>query len=225
MGYRVYMSSLVDERMRASDRAYLTLRAEILGADLPAGTLLAEVEQSTRLGVSRTPLREALSKLAAEGLVSTHSGRGVVVTAVSAENVTELFEVRQALEEQAARLAARRRDPAVFLELQREFHDVDELLADKHRYYSLVARLDAAIDQAAANPFLVSALDGVRTHIARIRRLSQDDPERLRDAAREHRQIIDAIYEGDEALAVSATRIHLHRSLGNILRWLERNPT
>jgi GntR family transcriptional regulator, rspAB operon transcriptional repressor len=225
MGYRVYMSSLVDERMRASDRAYLTLRAEILDADLPAGTLLAEVEQSTRLGVSRTPLREALSKLAAEGLVSTHSGRGVVVTAVSAENVTELFEVRQALEEQAARLAARRRDPAVFLELQREFHDVDELLADKHRYYSLVARLDAAIDQAAANPFLVSALDGVRTHIARIRRLSQDDPERLRDAAREHRQIIDAIYEGDEALAVSATRIHLHRSLGNILRWLERNPT
>ena len=79
------MSTLTDDRLKASDRAYLTLRGEILDAELRAGTVLAEVEQSQRLGVSRTPLREALSRLIAEGLVSTHSGRGVVVTDVSAE--------------------------------------------------------------------------------------------------------------------------------------------
>lgn len=217
------MSTIADDRMRASDRAYLALRGEILDAELRAGTILAEVEQSQRLGVSRTPLREALSRLAADGLVSTHSGRGVIVTPISAENVVELFEVRQPLEEQAARLAARRRDARVFIELRDEFRDIDALLADKHRYYDLVGRLDQAIDDAAGNPFLVSALDGVRTHIARIRRLSHDDDDRLRDAAREHLQIIDAIVEGEESLAAHATQLHLHRSLRTILSSLERN--
>lgn len=212
------MSVVLDDRLKASDRAYLTLRSEILDAELRAGTVLAEVEQSQRLGVSRTPLREALSRLAAEGLVSPHSGRGVIVTDVSADNVTELFEVREALEVQAARLAARRRDRAEFVELRAEFADIDALLADKHRYYELVAQLDTAIDCAASNAYLVTTLDGVRTHVARIRRLAQDDQARLRDAAREHAQILDAIIDGDEALAASATQVHLHNSLRNILK-------
>ena len=177
------MSTVADDRLRASDRAYLALRGEILDAELGAGTVLAEVEQSQRLGVSRTPLREAL-------------------------------------ELQAARLAARRRDPAVFTALRDEFRNVDDLLSDRHGYYDLVARLDNAIDDAAANPILVSNLDGVRTHVARIRRLSQDDPTRLRDAAREHLQILDAIIDGDESLAASATQVHLRNSLRNILSTL-----
>ncbi|HEY2644449.1 MAG TPA: GntR family transcriptional regulator [Galbitalea sp.] len=219
------MSALAVESTKASDRAYLTLKREILDGDLAARTVLAEVEQSTRLGVSRTPLREALSRLAAEGLVSTHSGRGVVVTEISTDNVTELFELRAPLESQAASLAARRRDPAVFTELQREFADIDALLADRHRYYDLVARLDQAIDEAVGNSFLVSALQGVRMHIARVRRLSKDDPERLRDAAREHLMIIDAIVDGDESLAANATQLHLQRSLRTIVRSLERNDS
>lgn len=211
--------------MRASEKAYLQLRAEILDGYLPAGSVLAEVEQSTRLGVSRTPLREALGRLAGEGLVATHSGRGVVVTDISIDNISELFEVRQALEEQAARLAARRRDAATFEALQVEFRNAHALLDDddpaRRRYYALVSRLDAAIDEATANPFLVAALANVRTHTARVRRLSHDDPERLLEAAREHLMIVDAIVDGSESLAAHATQLHLHRSLKNIL---ERTP-
>jgi len=214
--------------MRASDRAYSALREQILDGELAPGTLLAEVEQSTRLGVSRTPLREALSRLAADGLVSSHSGRGVVVTDVPLTRISELFEVRSALEEQAARLAARRRDPAVFEGLQRELRQAHTLLENgdpvRHEYYELVARLDAAIDDAVKNPLLVSTLAGVRTHVARIRRLSHDDPERLREAAREHLMIVDAIVDGSESLAAHATQLHLHRSLKNILGSIERNP-
>ena len=214
--------------MRASDRAYSVLRGQIIDGDLAPGTVLAEVEQSTRLGVSRTPLREALSRLAADGLVSTHSGRGVVVTDVPLTRISELFEVRSALEEQAARLAARRRDSAVFEGLQRELRQAHELLENgdpvRHEYYELVARLDAAIDDAVRNPLLVSTLAGVRTHVARIRRLSHDDPERLREAAREHLMIVDAIVDGSESLAAHATQLHLHRSLKNILGSMERNP-
>lgn len=211
--------------MRASEKAYLQLRAEILDGDLPAGSVLAEVEQSTRLGVSRTPLREALGRLGSEGLISAHSGRGVVVTDISVDNIAELFEVRQALEEQAARLAARRRDAATFEALQAEFRRAHELLDDddpaRRQYYALVSRLDAAIDEATANPFLVAALANVRTHTARVRRLSHDDPDRLREAAREHLMIVDAIVDGSESLAAHATQLHLHRSLKNIL---ERTP-
>lgn len=212
--------------MRASDRAYDALREQILDGELAPGAVLAEVEQSTRLGVSRTPLREALARLTADGLVSTHSGRGVVVTDVDLGRIGELFEVRSALEEQAARLAARRRDPAVFAALQAEFRRAHELLDDdpaRHEYYELVARLDAAIDVATQNPLLVSTLAGVRTHVARIRRLSHDNPERLREAAREHLVIVDAIVDGSESLAAHATQLHLYRSLKNILGSIEGN--
>jgi DNA-binding GntR family transcriptional regulator len=208
--------------MRASERAYDALREQILEGSLPAGVVLAEVEQAARLGVSRTPLREALSRLAADGLVSAHAGRGLVVTDTSVERVTELFEVRQALEEQAARLAARRRDVGVFEALQVELHGAHELLENgdpaRHAYYEIVARLDAAIDEAVRNPMLVTTLRGVRTHVARIRRIAQDDPERLREAAREHLMIVDAIVDGSESLAAHATQLHLHRSLKHILR-------
>jgi DNA-binding GntR family transcriptional regulator len=149
----------------------------------------------------------------------------VVVTDVSIERVNELFEVREALEEQAARLAARRRDPAEFERLQREFRGAHELLGTDlystdeglRRYYELVQQLDDAIDESTGNAFLVSTLAGVRTHIARIRRLSHDNPERLREAAREHLTIIDAILDGEEDLAAHATQLHLYKSLKNIL--------
>ena len=213
--------------MRASDRAYSALREQILDGELSPGSVLGEVEQSTRLGVSRTPLREALARLSADGLVSTHSGRGVVVTDVDLGRIAEFFEVRSALEEQAARLAARRRDRAVFESLRAEFERAHELLVDddpaRHGYYELVARLDAAIDEATHNPLLVSTLAGVRTHVARIRRLSHDDPERLREAAREHLVIVDAIVDGSESLAAHATQLHLYRSLKNILGSIEGN--
>lgn len=209
--------------MRASDRAYRALRDEILEWQLAPGTVLGEVEQATRLGVSRTPLREALGRLVADGLVEAQSGRGLVVTATSLESVVELFEVREALEGQAAALAAQRRDPEVFAALRVEFSAATELLDDptRHDYYDLVRRLDEALDAAVANPFLVTQLRSLRTHLARIRRLAHANPERLAAAAREHLLIIEAVQAGDAALARSATHVHLHNSLSNILATAE----
>ncbi|WP_166878592.1 MULTISPECIES: GntR family transcriptional regulator [unclassified Salinibacterium] len=207
--------------MRASDRAYLTLRDEIIDWELPPGSVLAEVEQSTRLGVSRTPLREALARLSADGLVTQQTGRGLVVTDVSVDNIRQLFEVRRALEEQAARLAAERGDPDVFAALERELRAVPEMLeADdpaRHAYYDLVRRFDEALDDAVANPYLVTALRNLRTHLVRIRRLAKDDTPRLRAAAAEHLTIAQAIVARDADLAAHATHLHLHRALQNAL--------
>jgi DNA-binding GntR family transcriptional regulator len=206
---------------KASDRAYTILRDEIIGWDLQPGTVVAEVEQSERLGMSRTPVREALARLAADGLVVALPGRGLVVTGISVDDIRELFELREALEVTAAKLAAKRGDEAVFRELEAEFEAVPELVAHddpaRHAYYELVARFDAAVDQAVANPYFSVALSNVRTHLARVRRLSKDNPQRLLSAAAEHLLIVRAIASADVELAANATHVHLHNSLANVL--------
>ena len=94
--------------MRASDKAYEALRTDIVEWRLRPGAVLGEVEQAERLGVSRTPLREALARLVADGLAVQQRGRGAVVSDVSLEHVDDLFALRRALEIESARIAARR---------------------------------------------------------------------------------------------------------------------
>ncbi|MDE8588973.1 GntR family transcriptional regulator [Arthrobacter sp. NQ4] len=205
--------------MRASDKAYAALRDDIIEWRLTPGTVLAEVEQSERLGVSRTPLREALGRLTAEGL-TTAGGRGVVVTDISLEDIDELFELRETLEGKAAALAARRGDAATFEQLQRELLNAPALISGGdpalHDYYELVGRLDAAIDAAISNSYLAQAMRSLRVHLVRIRRLAADDARRLTAAAAEHAAIAEAIAAGNPKLAEAATIVHLHRSLSHV---------
>jgi DNA-binding GntR family transcriptional regulator len=206
--------------MRASDRAYRALLAEIVDGTLAPGTVLGEVEQSTRLGVSRTPIREALSRLTADGLVAPQAGRGLIVTEVSLDNISELYEFRGALEEQAARLAAERGEPEAFIALAEGFQrmtGLSEMGAEGIKvYYDLNTQFDEAIDAAIQNSYLAAALRAVRTHLARVRRIAKDNPTRLREAANETLLILEAIIAGDAPLAAHATHVHLHRSLSNI---------
>lgn len=205
--------------MRASDKAYAALRDDIIEWRLAPGTVLAEVEQSERLGVSRTPLREALGRLTAEGL-TTAVGRGVVVTDISLEDIDELFELRETLEGRAAALAARRGDAATFERLRRELLSAPELISGAdpalHDYYELVGRLDTAIDAAISNSYLAQAMRSLRVHLVRIRRLAADDAARLTAAAAEHAAIAEGIAAGNPKLAEAATVVHLHRSLSHI---------
>ncbi len=210
--------------MRTSERVYAALREEILEGTLAPGAPLGEIEQSERLGVSRTPLREALSRLQADGLVEARGGRGLVVTGLSPSDVQALFELRAALEVKAAGLAAARRDRAVFAALREDMRAAgDNLTAGGPRvqFYGVIARMDAAIDEACGSPYLRSALRSVRAHVARLRRASADDAERLREATHEHLLILDAIVEGSPAMAAHATELHLHRSLASIVRSLD----
>lgn len=208
--------------MRASDRAYRTLLAEIQSGVLPPGTVIAEVEQSTRLGVSRTPMREAIGRLVADGLVAQQSPRVTVVTDFDADDIRDLFEARRALEGSAAKIAASRGDRAVFGELAEAFsasHLDHEGAVDD--YYALIARFDAALDAAVDNTYLTSALRTIRTHLARARRLARDNQDRLAASTAEHALIASAIAGGDLELAAHATHVHLHNALVSILDSLE----
>ncbi len=206
--------------MRASDKAYATLREDIIEWRLAPGTVLAEVEQSERLGVSRTPVREALSRLSAEGLTTAAGGRGVVVTDISLEDIDEMFELRETLEGKAAALAAERGERAVFEKLHTDLLRARELISDtdpaRHEYYALVGRLDEAIDAAISNSYLAQAMRSLRVHLVRVRRLAADDAPRLNAAAVEHAAIAEAIAAGNARLAEAATTLHLHRSLSHV---------
>ncbi|QLD11513.1 GntR family transcriptional regulator [Microbacterium oleivorans] len=205
---------------RAGDRAYATLLREIQYGELAPGTVLGEVEQAARLGVSRTPLREALRRLRADGLVRQASPRVTVVADVDAADIVALFAVRRALEETAARLAAGRGDRAAFADLRDAFAETGAV-TDPDAYYARIARFDAALDEAAANGYLASALAIVRTHLVRVRRLARDNPDRLAASIGEHRLIAAAIAAGDADLAAHATHVHLHNALTSILDSLE----
>ena len=207
--------------MRASDKAYQTLLDEIVEGALPPGAVLAEVEQAARLGVSRTPLREALAHLRKDGLVEPLAGRGLIVTAVSIDDIVELYELRQPLEQQAARLAAQRGNPQLFAQIAAEFRESEQLIDRGEEgikaYYQLNERLDRAIEDAISSAYLVNALKALHLHLARIRRLSRQNIDRLRAAAVETLVIVEAIVNRDADLAASATHVHLQQSLRNSL--------
>lgn len=214
--------TIASERTRASDRAYATLLDEIQSGALAPGTVLSEAEQAARLGVSRTPLREALQQLTADGLVAQLSPRVTVVTGLDADDIRALFEIRRALEETAARLAAVRGDAERFAGLARELASV-RLDADAARdeYYALIARFDRAVDDAVANDYIAAALRTVRTHLVRVRRMARDRPERLAASVAEHRLIAEALAARDADLAAHATHVHLHNALAGILDSLQ----
>ncbi|GAT74928.1 transcriptional regulator [Microbacterium sp. HM58-2] len=206
--------TIATERMTASERAYADLLDSIQSGALPAGFVLGEVEQAARLGISRTPMREALRRLAADGLVVQQSPRVTVVSDLDADDIRALFEIRRALEETSARLAAARGDAELFAALADEFAHVDlGGVEGRDAYYALIARFDAAIDDAVDNDYIASALRTVRTHLVRVRRTARSRPARLEASAAEHRTIAQALAARDGDLAAHATHVHLHNAL------------
>ncbi|WP_142060186.1 GntR family transcriptional regulator [Pseudarthrobacter sp. B4EP4b] len=211
--------------MRAGEVAYQALKDEIIQWKLEPGAPLGEVETAARIGVSRTPVREALSRLVAEGLVTAGAGRTLTVSPLSKKTIIELFELREALEMQSARLAARRRNAEVFEKLRQDFQSGPDpdVLIDPDRPYFLAGALDLAIDEAASNYQLANTLRDIRGHFARIRRIAHHNPVRLKAATAEHLMIVEAILAQDETLACQATAVHLRNSLGNVLEHLEQH--
>ncbi|WP_345473635.1 GntR family transcriptional regulator [Glutamicibacter ectropisis] len=206
--------------MRASDKAYESLRTDIVEWRIAPGTVLAEVEQSERLGVSRTPVREALGRLVADGLAVQQRGRGTVVSEVSDDHVEDLFVLRVALECASAKEAARSTHRESFAELAGRFdaaaHEVKSP-GSREAYYQLTQLLDDSIDEAANNKYLSSALRTLRVNLQRVRRMAKDNPRRLKESAREHAAIARAIASGNPEVASAATIVHLHQSLTHIM--------
>lgn len=207
---------------KRSDEVYRTLKHEILDWELPPGTPLSEPDLAQRLGASRTPIREALQRLAQEGLVRPVPRKGSFVADVSIPDIIELFQMRQALESYAARLAARSDEREGLGEFIPLLNAAREQLGDSQPaardYYALTARMDGAIVALANNGRLAAALEHVWEQAHRARRLARANPDRLLDSTAEHIQIVEAILSGDEVAAAEAAHAHVDNSLDHVVR-------
>ena len=208
-----------DFDMRQSELAYVRLREEILGWNVQPGQPLSEVETANRLGISRTPVREAMHRLAQENLIRVIPGRGAFVASISLNDVAEMFQLRDALEPVAARIAAGKPDNPKLTEFLEAFRNAPELIGAGKvaEYQALCTDMDEQIARMIENSRMESVLRSLWQEARRIRGVSRSNLPRLRESAREHEVILQAIIAHDGPAAEAATRQHLSRSFDNIL--------
>jgi DNA-binding GntR family transcriptional regulator len=197
-----------------AERVYLGLKQAIADGRVIAGERLREIELAARYGVSRTPVREALKKLQAEGLVTDVPGRGLSVTKPTPDEIMDAYLVREVLEGLAARLAAERATETDRMRLAVVLRQIrDALLAeDTQRAVALSNEFDRALFQATRSPRLSDMIEAARASQGRLLRLSLQYPGRLTQTAEERAEILQAIQDGDPEAAERATREHLRRA-------------
>jgi DNA-binding GntR family transcriptional regulator len=201
-----------------SDLAYERVRALILSGQLEPGAVLPQASLARAIGMSTTPLREALRRLRQEGLVTLDAHRDARVAPLDATEARELVELRQSLDPLAASLAASRRTEEELGEMDAVLAGLESLPShpsleqlDHHR------RFHAAIYRAAHNALLAEALDGLWDKSDRYRMHALEDERGERDRARsaeEHRLLFAAVRDGDGEAAADVMRRHVVASLG-----------
>ncbi|WP_238005679.1 GntR family transcriptional regulator [Dactylosporangium sp. AC04546] len=201
-----------------SDFAYLTLRNRILSGELEPGATLNQATLAPAIGVSTTPLREALRRLKSEGLVELDAHRDARVTPLTAEEARDLLEVRRSLDPLAAALAAERRTRDDIRAMRAAVEGLQPLPSDPN-VFDLVAhrRFHTAVYLASHNELLIGTLDGLWDKADRYRRLGlvveRGQAERDQKAA-EHTALLECVIAGDSAGAEEVMRLHIDTSLG-----------
>ena len=196
---------------RLSERLRESIEEEIATGRLLPGTRLDEVDLATRFGVSRTPIREALSLLLGEGLVENRPRRGTVVAHITTQRLIEMFELMAELEAMCARLAIRRMSDDEFAAI-RSAHDACRVASealDADAYFYANERFHYAIYTAAHNSFLFEQASTLQRKLRPYRRLQLRVRNRLQRSFAEHEAIIDAMGAGDTERAMANVRAHV----------------
>ncbi len=201
--------------MAAPDRAYAFTKARILDGRFPGGTLITEVNVAAELGLSRTPVREAFSRLASEGLLKLYPKRGALVVPVSPAEVESVMETRLLVEQFAIEKVILLEtelgtDPADAIAKQERFAAVDDL----RRFVAADHQFHRAFVAAAANTILLQLHDSMRDrqHRMGLAALARDDA-RTPQALEEHRALLRAVKARDADSARTIIQTHLHTTL------------
>ena len=224
-------------RTRLVDEVTRELREMIVSGELPAGTQLLQVDLAERLGVSRTPLREAFRILENEGLVRTsNKNRTIEVVTIDAKQLREMYELREVIDGLAAGLAAKR---GISAETERELREALEEMRASAKPYNPSRRIDAharfhsLIAQASGNTAIEGFLPLIRVSSAALYLPFINDTsavalvdeghllthsEAMDSAQTAHEEVVDAIVAGNARKAEAAARRHIARTL----RWVER---
>lgn len=201
----------MDEYLPLRDVVFKTLRQAILKGELEPGERLMEIQLAERLGVSRTPIREAIRKLELEGLVLMIPRKGAEVAKISEQSLDEVLEVRRSLDELAIELACKRISPEQLEQLEqaeKQFADAVSKgnilnIAESDEHYHDI------IYEATGNSRLVQILNNLREQIYRYRLEYIKDADKRQILVIEHRRILQAIKNKDVPEAKLAVREHI----------------
>ncbi len=201
------------------DQAYLRLRQEILTCILSPGQVVSERELAQRYAMSKTPIREALTRVCHDGLVQRLSGRGYLIAPITIQYIRDLFDLRLVLELAAVERAARQASPSRIAAL-RKMSEISYSLDDPQSHIAFLQANRAfhlALAEAAENRRLVEVLEGLLIEMERLFHLGL----RLRDSSqemrREHQELVAALEKGDVATVREAMASQINASRDRIL--------
>jgi DNA-binding GntR family transcriptional regulator len=209
--------------MRAAARAYASVRDGIVRGAYAAGARLTELDLAQTIGVSRTPVREALRRLHAEGLVEFEPNHGAVVAAFDLEDAEEIFELRALLEPISARRAAERAAPAIIAQLralsqQQMLESTQRRAGYLTRISDLNDRFHRLIQAAANSPRLAKTLAGLIEAPLILRTFAQYSSAELRRSADQHLELVQAFEARDPMWAHSVMHAHILAGRATYLR-------
>src|SRR3954469_23521703 len=203
---------------RAGVVVYDRLREAIVSTELQPGQLISENEIAEKLGVSRTPVREALARLRDDQLVQIVPQLGTFVSPISVSGVDDAQFLREALECSAVRLAAERADRGDVAQLGaligRQEHARDAANADA--FYVLDDELHSTLCELSGRPIAWTIVARANGHLNRVRRLSLAEPRYIAEMIEEHKAVVDAVGQGDPDAAEDALRHHLRMVLSDL---------
>ena len=192
------------------DKAYRTIRNKIVTCEFLPGTPLNERELVELVGVSRTPIREALNRLEQEQLVILTSQKGATVTQITPKIINDIFQLRDMLEPYVVQMVTPEFPEAILVELQAGFA---ENSPDREKeLVALDGKMHYAIIHAFGNSYLNNLMENMYTQNERIRFLSTMMPKRLEESFAEHQVILEAMLERKPQKAADAMHEHLQRA-------------
>lgn len=212
----------MNEYLPLRDVVFQTLRQAILRGELEPGERLMEIHLAERLGVSRTPIREAIRKLELEGLVMMIPRRGAVVASITEKDLKDVLEVRRTLELMAGEVACDRITKELLEKLRQAAEEFSDALSleDVTKQAAADVKFHEIIYAATGNQKLITILNNLRDQMYRYRLEYLKDKDSHRQLQREHENIYQGIKRGDKEAVASSMCQHIDNQQDAILREL-----
>ena len=203
-----------------SQKVYRVLKTEIVKGFLEPGTKLFEDKIATQMGVSRTPVREAIQKLAAEGLIKIAPNQTLIVKEISFEDIKEVLQIRGVLEGLAVRMAAQKINRREIDELEEIVNQMDLYVTKKDltSYCKADDEFHNLILNVCGNKRIINIRDNLGNFIYRYRMRSLSIPGRLKHSLEEHRKIMESLKKRNSEDGDRLSQIHMENTVINILK-------
>lgn len=206
------------ENLSLRSRVYRQIREDILNGRYRQGEELTESALGKSLGVSRTPVREAIRQLALEGLVENIPNKGTFVTGITTQDIIDIYTIRSKLEGLCARLAASRITPDILEQMEETVY-----LSDYHtqrEHFEQVVELDTRFHElmyeSCQSRILAHTLAEYHQYVRKARKLSLERRVRLKESNKEHQEILNAIKDRNECLAEKLATDHILNVIENL---------